>query len=346
MAECPYILFCAGEDSGDILGESFVKDYVGRGFAVKGVGGYRMQRAGLQLLIPYESLPVSGFGDVVPHYFKLRRFLKILKKTLESECCKGLVAVDYPGFNMVLTALAKKYGKPVTYVAPPQVWAWKKGRVKKLRNVNLQVLFDFERQFFEKHGCSATLLEHPFKKALHNFDFSIKVSKEENPYILLLPGSRKKQALRNIDFYLNIAQEYISRSSQMGNIGIKILISRESLVLTFTQALKKYFKGSVPEWISVEMAAEATHRASLFYNAEYVITPPGSATLEVHWSQGNLIVSTITDKLTYLLGKLLVKTKYFALPNILLGFQKYPEFIFFKCSKTGCRQIVDYMDSH
>ena len=99
MPNDKFVLFCAGEDSGDCIGEPLVKAIAAR-FLVKGSGGTRMQNAGLEPLVHYETLPVSGFGDVLPKYFKLRKSFSELKAALESPNCVGLVAIDYPGFNM------------------------------------------------------------------------------------------------------------------------------------------------------------------------------------------------------------------------------------------------------
>ncbi|MBR4398721.1 MAG: lipid-A-disaccharide synthase, partial [Fibrobacter sp.] len=79
MACEPYILICAGEDSGDSVGEPLVKTLVSKNFTVKGSGGRRMQAAGMLPLVDFETLPVSGFGDVLPKYFKLRQSFNVLK---------------------------------------------------------------------------------------------------------------------------------------------------------------------------------------------------------------------------------------------------------------------------
>ena len=112
-----YILFCAGEDSGDILGSEAVAAVCSMGFSAKGAGGVRMLDAGLELLIPYENLPVSGFGDVLPRYFCFRKYFEILCKALKDPLCKAFIAIDYPGFNMRLMAEADRFSKPVFYIA-------------------------------------------------------------------------------------------------------------------------------------------------------------------------------------------------------------------------------------
>ena len=127
-----------------------------RGFKTIGVGGPLMQEQGLQPLWDYNELPVSGVGDVVPKYFSLKNVFEVLRDAAESKKCLGIVAIDYPGFNMRLAALAKKWGKPMLYVAPPQVWAWKSKRAslfKQAENIRLAVFFDIEAKAYEQMNC-------------------------------------------------------------------------------------------------------------------------------------------------------------------------------------------------
>lgn len=330
-----YILFCAGEDSGDILGEGLVQSVLRRGVCVKGVGGKRMQMAGLETDIDFEQLPVSGFGDVVPRYFRLRRIYEFLKKMLCSPECVGFVAIDYPGFNMKLCALAKKCGKPVLYVAPPQIWAWKSFRAKKLRDVNLAVLFDFEKKAYARYGCPAKILRHPF--SLPFDDLSISEKKMERSFprkeLLLLPGSRIGQASRNLTFYLEIARSWQSEGSH-GQV--TLLASRISLAEYFEKAVSKHFGGEKPAWLRIELSpALAKDRKNLFSMATAAISAPGTATLELALSAVPLTVVTIPDAMTYMLGSLLVSSRRFAMPNILLHKDAVPEFIIAPWGKEG-----------
>ena len=103
-----------------MIGAEMVSTAVQQGFKVIGLGGPLMQEKGLQPLWDYNELPVSGVGDVVPKYFSLKNVFEVLSDAAESRKCLGIVAIDYPGFNMKLARLAKKWGKPMLYVAPPQ----------------------------------------------------------------------------------------------------------------------------------------------------------------------------------------------------------------------------------
>src|SRR5574344_2764539 len=104
----PYILFCAGEDSGDILGESAVRAARELGFDVRGSGGERMRGAGLSPVVPFDELPVSGFGDVLPRIFRFRKYFEIFRGALRDPLCKAFVAIDYPGMNLRLMARSEE----------------------------------------------------------------------------------------------------------------------------------------------------------------------------------------------------------------------------------------------
>jgi len=306
MACEPYILICAGEDSGDSIGAPLVKTLVSQKFAVKGSGGYRMQTAGMQPLIDFETLPVSGFGDVLPKYLKLRQSFNALKTALESPECLGLIAVDYPGFNMKLVARAGELHKPALYVAPPQVWAWKRKRAKVLAQnpyVKLAVFFDFEESVYRESGCNVVRVKHPFAEIKNEFIIPYSES-----YTLLFPGSRKAQALRNLPLFLNAVQ---------GAENVVVVAARQELVSVFE-------KFNVPVVVAPESASE---RMAFYQSAEYAVTAPGTSTLELALSGAPFTVCTKPDLLTYCLGRLFVKTEFFALPNIIMGRLVFPEHI-------------------
>lgn len=312
-----FVLFCAGEDSGDVLGESLVREAIHLGFAARGVGGCRMQASGLEAIDDYETLPVSGFLDVFPRVFRLKRILSHLECLLESEDCVALVCIDYPGFNMKLVRMAERLQKPALYVAPPQAWAWKRNRVKYLRKTRLAVLFEFERKFFVKHGCNAECLQHPFSRVVGN---------NSNGSLILLPGSRKSQALRNLPFFTEVALRW-HYSNPSGKA--VVLASRASLAESFTRALRKSFGQVLPDWLSVEIPPQgAGARAAMFSGYSYALSAPGSASLELALSGVPLVVAGVIEPLTFFVGSCFVKTKFFALPNILLQRGAIPEYFF------------------
>ena len=330
MNECTrYILVCAGEDSGDSIGESLVKAIVADAhWGAVGAGGARMQAAGLRPIVDYETLPVSGFGDVVPKYFKLRQSFNQLKTALESPNCVGLIAIDYPGFNMKLVARAGELRKPSLYVAPPQVWAWKRKRAKELAKnpfVKLAVFFEFEETVYREVGCDVVRVQHPFvnsKIEIQNdrcangatrlcsseFERDSRLRPLSEPQTILLPGSRKSQALRNLPIYLKAIHDLQN---------VLVIAARKELVPAF----EKFGTQVVVAPQNVE------ERKALYQAAQYAITAPGTATLELALAGCPMMVCTKPDMLTYCLGRLFVRTKYFALPNIIMNRLVFPEYI-------------------
>lgn len=341
----PFVLFCAGEDSGDVLGERFVVSVVARGLRACGSGGARMQAAGLEPIVPFEELPVSGFGDVLPRYFRLRRLYVRLVKALKSPDCVGLIAIDYPGFNMRLNALAKRLQKRVLYVAPPQVWAWKQRRAKELRGTDLAVLFEFERAAYKTLACQATLLRHPF---LPDGEFMPAGETSALPSTFLLPGSRKSQALRNLRLYLNVARQIHDAQIHDAQIhdaqihdalqtNFVVVAARASLIPVFEKNMAQFFAGKIPEWICVKLAPPNIAKRREFYaSANAALASPGTVTLELALSGCPLVVATIPDVLTYIMGNLFVKTKIFAMPNILLKNNTSKE----TCPQKACEEYV------
>lgn len=329
-ADKPYLLFCAGEDSGDCIGNALIKasyDYFKElslpSFPIKfvGAGGARMVGAGLEPLINYEALPVSGFVDVLPKYLTLRRHFNKLKAALKNPLCVGLVAIDYPGFNMKLAQMAGRLNKPSLYVAPPQVWAWKENRAKRLAKIpktKLAVFFDFEKTPYEKAGCDVDLLLHPYVES------SSKIFRKEGSpkgVVLLMPGSRKSQMLRNVPVFLEVAR-------RMPQERFIFVAARENLLPYLKSCVLRCLKSMGPLQVDFEVAPfEGVRRNEFFQDAVGALTAPGTATLELALSGCPFVVCMKPDFMTYALGRLLVKTKYFSLPNIIWGRRLFDEFV-------------------
>ena len=324
----PYILFCAGEDSGDCIGQALVRECVKilPQVEILGAGGIRMQSAGLKPVVDFEVLPVSGFGDVLPRYFKLRRCYNALKSALKSPRCLGLVAIDYPGFNMKLVSLASKLGKPALYVAPPQAWAWKSKRARtlsRLSKVELAVFFDFEKSVYENAGCNVETVEHPFVGNVLGEDLEFNQSSDTKD-LLLLPGSRIRQCLRNLPAYMKIAKNVV----ECRDAKISILAARQSVADAMNVYLQNKVCPDLRSKVKVVVSPQnGEDRLRLYRKAFAAISAPGTATLELALAGCPTVVCAKPDFLTYHLVKRSVRTRFFALPNIILDEKVFPEFL-------------------
>ena len=338
----PYILFCVGEDSGDLIGAEMVATAVQRGFKVVGVGGPLMQEKGLLPLWDYNELPVSGVGDVVPKYFSLKNVFEVICDAAESKKCLGIVAIDYPGFNMKLARLAKKWGKPMLYVAPPQIWAWKSKRASLFRqanNIRLAVFFDIEAQAYKQMGCETVRLKHPIASWVYD-------RVEPRSDILLLPGSRRDSALRNLPSFMTVAEKYRNVWAER-NIGplpdVIVVASREHLEVPLLVALESLYNGRLPSWLKVVVAPKRISDRLNFYSAySAAITSFGTSTLEMACVGIPFAACIVPDFLTFTMGQFMVKSDYLSLPNAIFGCGITPEFIIrHKLNDRMAEAIVD-----
>lgn len=317
--EKSFVLFCAGEDSGDILGQTLVETVVQAGLVARGSGGMRMISAGLLPIVDFEHLPVSGFGDVLRNGKILRDDFEKMHKALCDERCVAFVAIDYPGFNMKLVEQAKKLRKPVLYVAPPQIWAWKSNRAKHLRGIPLAVFFDFELAAYQGFGCDVRLMRHPLMDA--NVVSAGHVT--ESGDVILLPGSRLEQASRNLEAFLKTAVEASPRGGR-----VTVFAVRDSLAVRFTEIISRMALDESRCKVLVEKADEcASARLARYAKASLALVCPGTATLEVALSGCPMVICTKPDSLTFVLGKLLVRSRFFGLPNLIAHEKKFEEFI-------------------
>jgi len=297
-----YILIVAGEDSGDVIGEELVKSTLEEGFEALGTGGANMQRAGLKCLANFEDMAVNGFWDVIKKLPKLFMIKRNLQKNLKNENCKGLVCIDYPGMNLPLTKFAKKINKPVFYIAPPQIWAWKKNRGKHFKGVKVGVFFKFEKEIYESFGANVISIEHP---CLSN----TKICDKFKDKVLFLPGSRIGQLKRNLNRYTSIAERTKNA----------VFVASRPPLFDF---LNKKLGGKFPVILK--------ERGTSFAGARAAVCMPGTAVLETFLAGVPTTAVAVIDPLTYIMGKLFLKTKYLTLPNIILGREVVLEYIFFQ----------------
>jgi len=295
-----FALIVAGEDSGDIIGEDVVKTVLKEGLEALGTGGTYMKNAGLKTVANFEDMAVNGFFDVLKKLPKLFFIKKKLSKTLQSEDCKVLICIDYPGMNLPLTKLAKKINKPVFYIAPPQIWAWKKNRGKHFKNINVGVFFEFEKNIYESFGANVILIKHPCLK-------NTKVCDEFKDKVLFLPGSRLGQLKRNLKKYIALAK----------NEENAVFVASRKELFDF---LNKKLGGKFPVILR--------EHGTSFAEAKAAVCTPGTAVLETYLAGIPTTAVAVIDPLTYIMGKIFLKTKYLTLPNIILQKEVVREYVF------------------
>ena len=159
------IVISAGESSGDLLGAKLCEQLLQKdsSLALSGIGGEAMRRAGVDTLHDISETAVLGIFEILRHYPRLHRILSNLKRHLNVIRPDLLILVDYPEFNLKLAAYAKQLNIKVMFYVSPQVWAWRTGRIKAIKQrVDLMaVLFPFELDFYQKENINTCLVRHP-----------------------------------------------------------------------------------------------------------------------------------------------------------------------------------------
>ncbi|NUQ61466.1 MAG: lipid-A-disaccharide synthase [Pirellulales bacterium] len=208
------IFFSAGEPSGDLHGANLIRRLRERheGFEAVGYGGPQMAAAGCRLHQDLTSLAVMWFLRVL---LNLHRFLELVSRAdryFRHQRPDAVVLIDYPGFNWWIARRAKAHGIPVFYYAPPQVWAWARWRVKKMRRLVDHVLcgLPFEAEWFRQRGCNAVLVGHPFfdevRRQQPDREFLDGYRRQSGPLVAILPGSRTQEVAGNLATLLKAAR--------------------------------------------------------------------------------------------------------------------------------------------
>lgn len=299
----------AGEASGDLHGSNLMKAISGLDpsaeFRCWG-GDLMAAQPGATLVSHYKERAYMGLWEVITHIRTIAGFLKQAEQDILANKPDALILIDNPGFNLRLAAFAKKHGIPVHYYIAPKVWAWNTKRVKKIkRDVDyLYSILPFEPEFFQHHGIVTKYVGNPVQDAVFGFvaDENWKISNDiSKPIIAVLPGSRKNEIERILPLFLSMP----------------LLYKKYHFVVAaapdFDVNWYKKFNG-IKE---VKIVKGETY--SLLSNASAAIVASGTATLETALFNVPQIVCYKVAPITYFIGKMVVKLKWFGLVNLILN---------------------------
>ncbi|MGH2569118.1 MAG: lipid-A-disaccharide synthase [Bacteroidota bacterium] len=314
-------MMIAGEASGDLHGSGVVRELkrLHSGIDIYGVGGNNMQREGMHLVYHVNEISFMGFTEVAKHLPLIYSVEKTLEQLLKLKRPDVVVLIDYPGFNLRFAKIAKRYGVKVVYYISPQVWAWRKSRIKKVKGAvdKMLVVFPFEEQLYADEGVDAEFVGHPLLEVLHsNLDRNNFFKRYEldpsRRLLALLPGSRAQEIERIFPAMLATARRIAADQHLEVAVGIAPTLE------------EKYFRTMYPV-DGIRLIKGATYE--LMDHADLAIVTSGTATLETACLETPLMVVYKTSWLTYLIGLLLVRVNNIGLVNIVAGKQIVPEFI-------------------
>ena len=319
------ILIIAGEASGDLHGSHLVKELLSldQSLQVYGVGGKKMENEGVELIADSKEMAVVGITEVLLKLKGIYLIYRKLKNSLTANSPSLVILIDYPDFNLRFAREAKKKNIPIVYYISPQIWAWRKGRIKKIGRLikKMIVIFPFEKKIYEEANIDVDFVGHPLldsirsqfsrEEAFQKFSLTSGVTT-----IGLLPGSRMNEVKRHLHPMLE-AIPLISK--QINPVQFIIPVAPG---LDWGEVQNLVGSGKHENIRVVENNIYDVMRIS-----DVVIVASGTATVEAAIMGAPMIVVYRVSPLTYLLGKLLIKVKNIGMVNIIAGKTVVPELI-------------------
>ena len=327
MSEPIRIAMVAGEASGDLLASHLInalKTHLPEA-QFMGIGGPKMQAAGMDAWWPAETLAVRGYAEVLRHYREISGIRRALLKRLLDDRPQVFIGVDAPDFNLWLEGRLKAAGIPAIHFVSPSVWAWRAGRIRNIvRSVNqLLCLFPFEPPLYEKYGLKASYVGHPLADIIP-LQPDQQAARErlnlepDGMVFALLPGSRQSELHYMGATFIATAQRLHQRYPQARFL--VPLVTRETRN-QFEQALWDAGAQELPLTLLFGHAHDAMTAA------DAVLVASGTATLEAALFKKPMVITYQMSPWSWRLMKRMKRQPWVGLPNILAGRFLVPEFL-------------------
>ena len=316
------LYFVAGETSADNHGAALMSSLRRRDVDLNfiGRGGPQMRAiAGERFKDWLGDAAVLGLWEVIRKYGYFREQFRETLKEIQGSKPDAVVLIDYPGFNLRLAhALRRQSGaQKIIYYISPQVWAWNRGRIKKMeRTLDLVLcIFPFEADLYNKSGLRAIFVGHPMLERLR----SQKVDIKRDPNLIgLFPGSRLPEVRKIFPVMLESVGEL---RKQNRNMHFEVAAASQELAMGLNEILDRHARDRKVVQIKVDETAAIMRRAFVG------IVASGSATLEAAYFRLPFVLIYKVAWPTYLAARLVVNVKYLGMPNVLAGREVVPEFI-------------------
>jgi lipid-A-disaccharide synthase len=327
------IYFIAGEASGDVLGARLIaalrKTRPDLSFA--GIGGERMAEQGMPSLFPYRELALMGLLEVLPRIRQLKRRLAETEADILTRQPALLVTIDSPGFTLRIAEAVKPRGIPVMHYVAPQVWAWRPGRVKKLRHKidHLLCLLPFEPAFFEAAGIQVTFVGHPVLESgvdqgnAARFRARHGLAATDSP-LIIMPGSRRIEATRLLPIFGATLQSLLPQ-----NPALRPVIAVSPIVAPLVREAAASWPASP---ILVEDLADKHDAFAAAAENGAGLIKSGTSSLEMAVAGVPHIIAYRVNPITAAIARRLVKVPHASLVNLLCGREVVPECIQEDCT--------------
>lgn len=320
MNSNPKILIIAGEASGDMNGALLVGDIlkINPNISFAGIGGPKLKELNVKLLYEYNTVNYIGFSNVLKNIRKIKKILSETVKFAKTLSPDIIILIDFPGFNLKFAELVRKFykGKIIYYISP-QIWAWHKNRIEKIKKYidRMLVILPFEVEFYKKLNYKVDYVGHPLIRKINKFLELNKKINSDNLKICLLPGSR----LEEIQIILPALTCVTEMLKSEYNTDINLIYPGNISPIIYKRILKGKYCNLIPN-------NEENHLKILF-NSDLALTKFGTTTLELTLLNTPFISVYKAGSLNYIVAKMLSNVKYVSMPNLISGKQIVKEFI-------------------
>jgi lipid-A-disaccharide synthase len=322
----PRLLLSCGEPSGDLYAGALTRELrrLAAGAEISGLGGPQFEQAGGRLLADYRGLAVTGLTEAVAKIPRSLQTLRRLTAAARDDKPDALVVIDFPDFNFRLARRVKALGVRVVYYITPQIWAWRSGRIKAIREFAdlALVIFPFERAIYERGGVPVEFVGHPLvdlARASAPRDPFLRTLglSPDAPTVAILPGSRPNEVSRILPGLLQAARLIVSRVP-----GAQFVIARAPHL----EDRLFRIEDATPVAASAIKVVEHDTDAVLA-SADVVLTASGTATVQTALHDTPMVIVYRLSPTTYRLGRRLVKVSTFGMVNLIAGEKIVPELI-------------------
>ncbi|MCW5980649.1 MAG: lipid-A-disaccharide synthase [Bryobacteraceae bacterium] len=319
----PKILISAGEASGDLYAARLVEALKARfpDASFFGCAGPRMKEAGVRPVVDASSLAVVGLVEVVSHIPRIYGEYRKILETAARERPALAVLTDSPDFHLRVARRLRRLDIPVVFLVAPQVWAWRKGRIRALRRYvdRLLCIFPFEEEFFRPRGVRATYVGHPLARLVkpsmsrEQFFRQHRIP-QDRPMVVLLPGSRRGEIGRHLPELVDAAAR-LARQRAV------------SLVMALP-AMAVPAAGDAKFWEPIQRSPIQVVEGQTWdaiAHADLALAASGTVTIEAALLGAPMVTFYRVTGLSWLLGRFLVDVPFFSMVNLVAGKQIVPE---------------------
>ncbi|MFO1066643.1 MAG: lipid-A-disaccharide synthase [Pirellulales bacterium] len=336
------IFFSVGEPSGDLHAANLIRELrrIDPQQQFRGFGGSRVSEAGASIDFDLTQLAVVGIVEVLPKLKEFFRVADVAEEIFRTERPRAVVLVDFPGFNWHIAKRAKKFGIPVIYYLPPQLWAWGAWRLKKMRRTVDRVLCNlpFEPKWYADRGMDVEYVGHPFfdEVAERELDqtFIAQQAARAGLRVAVLPGSRTREVDKIWPMQLEVIRRLARNHPQVRFIVTPYKAHHE-------EACKRAMT-SDDRGLNIDFVVGRT--SEVIQLADCALMKSGSVSLELMARGTPAVVTYHAGRTLYAFGRCVSNLNSMTLPNIIAGRTVMPEFLAVGSTKKTIYQLTETMD--